>query len=132
MSSRPDADLALPHYVYRCFSADGALLYVGVARNVEDRMFHHLHECNMGKQPNEGLRRHMTRYDAERFGTKLEARAVERATIAAEAPLLNRQHNPARFRKVSPSTYGAIEPVHPITAEAFRSSPRVEPLERAS
>jgi hypothetical protein len=118
MSSAPDATLAVPHYVYRCY-ADATLLYVGVARDVEARMFHHLHPCNIGKQPNGSLRRHMTHHEAVRYETKVEARAAERAAITAEGPLLNRQHNPSRFRKVAGGTYEAVAPVHPITAHAF-------------
>lgn len=123
MSSPPDATINTPHYVYRCFSADGDLLYVGVARNVADRMFHHLQMCNSGKQPNGTLRRLMVRHESSRYPTKLEARTAERQAIATEAPLLNRQHNTRRFRKVAGNSYGAIAPVHPITADAFPELP---------
>ena len=34
-------------------------------------------------------------------------------------PLLNKQHNPLRFRKVAGGAYAAVEPVHPIIAVAF-------------
>lgn len=124
MSALPDAVLAVAHSVYRCYDESGTLLYVGVARNVEDRMFHHLHECNRGKQPNGTLRQHMSRYEVTAYPTKLEARAAERAAITSEAPLLNRQHNPRRFRKAGTATYALIEPVHPLTAEAFPDLPR--------
>lgn len=123
MSSAPDAVMNLPHYVYRCYAGD-VLLYVGVAQDVPSRMFHHLHPCNVGKQPNGSLQRHMTHHEAECFGTKVEARSAERAAIASEAPLLNKQHNPKRFRKAGQATYAAIEPVHPITAAAFPELPR--------
>lgn len=126
MSSAPDAELARPHYVYCCYGAEGSLLYVGVAQDVEGRMFHHLHLCNAGKQPNGSLRRHMVRHEVERFATKVEARAAERQAITTEAPLLNRQHNPRRFRKVAGGSYVAVEPVHPITAAAFPGMPRSE------
>ena len=126
MSAAPDALLNVPHYVYRCYDQDGALLYVGVARNVEERMFHHLHPCNMGKQPNGTLRRHMARYEVESFATKLEARSAERSAIATEAPLLNRQHNPRRFRKAGTASYALVEPIHPLTAAAFPELPHIE------
>lgn len=119
MSSAPDVALDRPHYVYRCFAADGSLLYVGVAQDVGSRMFHHLHRCNAGKQPNGSLRRLMADFTSERYATKVEARAAERAAIATEAPLLNRQHNARRFRKVAGGSYVALEPVHAITAAAF-------------
>lgn len=132
MSAAPDAVLAVPHFLYRCFDADGQLLYVGVARNVEDRLFHHTHFCNRGKQPNGSLRRHMVSHAAESYPTKVEARAAERRAITTEAPLLNRQHNPHRFRKVSPSTYGFVAPIHPISAAAFPGLPQLDTQERAA
>lgn len=119
MSAAPDATLAVPHYLYRCFDADGHLLYVGVARDIAARMFHHLHLCNAGKQPNGTLRRHMADYTVERFSTKVEARAAERAAIHIEAPLLNKQHNPQRFRKNASGSYDAVSPVHPLTAASY-------------
>lgn len=131
MSSAPDATLDIPHFVYRCYSGDNTLLYIGVARDVEARIYHHLHECNRNKVPNGPLRRHMERYEATRFPTKLAARAEERRAIAAESPLLNRQHNPQRFRKVGTATYGLVAPVHPIVAEVFAGCPVIE-QERAA
>lgn len=131
MSSAPDAVLEIPHYVYRCYAADNTLLYVGVAQDVESRLFHHLHSCNRGKQPNGTLRVHMARHEADLYPTKLAARQAERSSIAALAPLLNRQHNPTRFRKVNTATYGLVEPVHPLTAAAFPTLP-VLPSERAA
>ena len=125
MSSLPDATMAVPHYLYRCYGADDVLLYIGVARNVSDRMYHHLHMCNMGKQPNGTLRCHMVRYEVERFETKLEVRAAERHAIRTERPLVNRQHNVTRFRKVGTARYGLVEPAHPISVEAFPDSPRI-------
>lgn len=125
MSSAPDAELNRPHSVYRCYAGD-VLLYVGVAQDVESRMFHQMHPCNFGKQPNRGLQRHMTRYESAQYATKVDARAAERRAIASEAPLLNRQHNAKRFRKVADGSYVALEPVHPITAEAFPELPRQE------
>lgn len=119
MSAPTDAVLNVPHYLYRCFDNDGQLLYIGVARDVAGRMFHHLHACNIGKQPNGTLRRLMADYTAERYGTKVEARAAERAAIATEGPLLNKQHNPRRFRKNARGSYDAVEPIHPVTARAY-------------
>jgi len=119
MSARPDVELDRPHYVYRCYSESGDLLYIGVAADLGSRMFHHLHPCNRGKQPNGTLRRLMTDYSAERFETKVAARVAEREAIRLGAPLLNKQHNPLRFRKVAGGTYEAVKPVHPITAAAF-------------
>lgn len=123
MSSAPDANLNRPHYVYRCFAGD-TLLYVGVAQDMSTRMFHHMHPCNMGKQPNGTLQRHMTHYDVESYATKVEARSAERHAITTEAPLLNKQHNATRFSKAAGGIYVALEPVHPLTAAAFPDVPR--------
>jgi predicted GIY-YIG superfamily endonuclease len=119
MTDFRDADDPRPHFVYRCFDAAGQLLYVGCALDVEDRMFHHTHTCNIGKVPNGQLQRHMTSWTAEEHPDKATARAAERRTIAAEAPLLNRQHNPRRFARAADG-YVPVEPVHPLTAEAHR------------
>lgn len=108
MSARPDAELSVPHSLYRCFDASGQLLYIGVARNVGERMFHHLHLCNAAKTPNGYLRRHMKDFTVQVYPSKLEARAAERAAINVEAPLLNRQHNPSRFRKNAAGQYEAV------------------------
>jgi hypothetical protein len=125
MSSAPDAAVNRPHSVYRCYGPGDVLLYVGVAEDVEHRMFHHLHPCNVGKQPNGALQRHMARHDVEGvYPNKLAAREAERRAIAAGAPLLNKQHNPRRFRKNGTATYALVEPVHEITAEAFPTLPR--------
>ncbi len=125
MSTTVDATDQRPHLVYRCYGAGDVLLYVGVAQNVSDRLFHHMHQCNQFKQPNGTLQRHMVRHTAESFPTKALARDGERKAIREEAPLVNRQHNTRRFRKVNTSTYGLVEPVHPITAAAFPELPRI-------
>lgn len=133
MSSAPDAEVYGVHYVYRCFGDDGQLLYVGCTRNVEERMYHHLQQCNMGKQPNGTLRRHMAHWTAEAFPTKLAAREGERRAIAEGSPLLNKQHNPARFKRIGVGGrtrgsipgmgYALVAPVHPLTRWAFPDLP---------
>ena len=123
MSSLPDCEVYGTHSVYRCYDAEGQLLYVGCARDVPGRMYHHLQLCNIGKQPNGTLRRHMATWTTEEYGTKLDARAAERKAILEGAPLLNRQHNPRRFRKVGGGRYALVEPVHPLTRWAFPELP---------
>jgi predicted GIY-YIG superfamily endonuclease len=134
VSSPRDADVYGVHYLYRCFDADDQLLYIGCARDVEGRMYHHTQLCNIGKQPNGTLRRHMARWTSEAYPNKLAARAAERAAIRDEAPLLNKQHNPTRFRRLGVggptgggdrSGYGLVEPVHPLTRAAFPDAPVV-------
>lgn len=120
MSIPGDAAMNFPHSVYRCFDAEGNLLYVGCARDVEGRMFHHLHSCNRGKEPNGTLRRLHTRTETVEYPTRLDARRAERQAITDGAPLLNRQHNPQRFRKVAGGSYQPVAPVHPVTAESHQ------------
>ena len=127
MTTLRDEEVNYPHSVYRCYAADGSLLYVGCAADMALRMFHHLHRCNAWKQPNGTLRRHMAHWDAVEYRTKAEARAAERVAIANERPLLNKQHNPTRFQRIKGSSYALVEPVHPLTAGAFPDLLRLEP-----
>lgn len=91
------------HSVYRLYNDSGDLLYIGCARDVEQRlMLHHVFGytlCAIEEYPN-----------------KASARAAERAAIKAEAPLLNKQHNPQRFKGRKGGGFDAVEPIHPITA----------------
>jgi hypothetical protein len=105
MSTPFDAAANWPHHVYRCYDGAGTLLYIGCTDDVEGRMYHMTAVCNMGKQPNGYLRR---RVGPGEFSTRLAARAAERAAIEAEAPLLNRQHNPKRFRKGADGRFEAV------------------------
>lgn len=105
-----DADDGRTHYVYRAFTEDGELLYVGCARDVPARFFFH------------GIvARHAAVVETEEFPDKASARAAERAAITEGAPLLNKQHNPKRFKAVQRAGFVAAEPIHPITAELVRS-----------
>lgn len=104
MSGLPDADDHVSHVVYRCFDRDGQLLYIGCTRDLEYRMTLH-HPLVL---------RNLDLVETEDFPNRLEARAAERAAITAEAPLLNKQHNPTRFRKQADG-YVAQEPIHPLT-----------------
>jgi predicted GIY-YIG superfamily endonuclease len=119
MSTPRDAENRGEHYVYRCFTERGELLYVGCTNDVPERMWHLLHPCNRGKLPNGMLRRYMATHTATEYPSRLAARAAEREAIRTEAPLLNRQHNPKRFRKATGGRYELVAPVHPLTEEAF-------------
>lgn len=92
-----DAEVQYTHYLYRLFAADGTLLYIGVTEDVAHRVYMHRQTtvCT-------GWLTIWTRYDhhtSEAYPTKLAAREAERAAIFAEAPLVNRQHNPKRWRR---------------------------------
>lgn len=80
-----------PHVVYRCFDAEGTLLYIGSTHDIEGRMYHLTALCNIGKSPNGYLRRHLDRYTVESYPDRVSALAAERAAIKAENPLLNVQ-----------------------------------------
>lgn len=114
-----DADKTRTHYVYRCFDAEGQLLYIGCAEDVDQRLYHLTHVCNYGKQPNRALHHMLATTTSEPFADKLTARIAERAAIATEAPLLNKQHNLSRFRRLPAGRYVFTPPVHPITRSAF-------------
>lgn len=120
----PDSERVGRHFVYRCYDQHDQLLYVGCTDDVESRMYHHLAVCNIGKVPNFYLKRDMVRYEVESFADRTAARAGERSAIAAEAPLLNKQHNKKRVKKVG-HVYHLVAPVHPLTASAFPEAPHL-------
>lgn len=95
------------HYVYRCYDETDRLVYIGCARDVPTRF--QLHHALVIK--------HARKVTTERYDTKVEARAAEREAIKAEAPPLNKEHNPSRFQRVQGGRYEAVEPIHPLTAE---------------
>lgn len=102
MSSRtPDANDPREHFVYRLYDGDD-LLYIGCTEDVDARLRLH----------------HVAAKDGtclwERHPNKAAARQAEREAIAAEAPLLNKQHNPTRFKKVG-TNFVPVEPIHPRT-----------------
>lgn len=87
-----------PHFVYRIYSADDVLLYIGCAYDVEQRIY--MHKATYTMVDAFLIHRHYQRHTSEQHPTLRAARAAERAAITAEAPLLNRQHNPKRWRRV--------------------------------
>lgn len=70
--------------LYRHFDADGRLLYVGISRSVTARLTQH------SESPWDHL---IARIEVERFPTREEAEAAERAAIRSERPIHNRTHN---------------------------------------
>lgn len=82
--------------VYRCFDAEGCLLYVGSSSDVENRMFNHF---GPGANPTSlELQRVYDHHTVTPVDTRAEALEVERLAIIQEAPLLNRIHNSRRWR----------------------------------
>ena len=85
---------ARPHYIYRCFSADDRLLYVGCTSDVAARM--RSHEVSVhGSAHSAFVTERTAYYTVQRFTDKAAARKAERLAIASERPLINIQHHPA-------------------------------------
>lgn len=71
--------------LYRWFDADGALLYVGISANLAVRTGAHAKRSPWA--------RFASQSSVERFTTRGDALAAERAAIEVERPLFNRAHN---------------------------------------
>ena len=88
---------ALPHFVYRLFDEQGALLYVGMTRDFDTRLIAHLSTTMPLDSRVSGWRDIHARYhhhSLDAYPNWVEAKAAERATIAAEEPEVNWQFNP--------------------------------------
>lgn len=108
MSGVRDADDPRENFVYRLYNDDGDLLYIGCTDDVESRlMLHHVGGYS--------------RVVSQAYPTRVLARAAERAAIATEAPLLNKQHNPSRFKGRKGGGFDPVEPIHPLTAQMLRN-----------
>ncbi len=68
-------------YLYRAYNGAGRLLYVGIAEDIWQRMGQH--------EINSPWIDDLAAMDVERYRTRTEARAAERAAIATEWPLWN-------------------------------------------
>ena len=102
MSHRPpvvDSRGDRPHYVYRIFDATDRLLYVGCTEDVQTRLFFHT-SISTPSEASWEIARSMARHTSEQFPSKAAAHAAEIHAIKTEMPLLNRQHNPGRFKRV--------------------------------
>ena len=74
------ANLGARHFVYRCFDADGELLYIGATSNLAERMKEY-----------EG-RPQVAFWDSDEYPTRAEAFAAERAAIREHQPPWNTQN----------------------------------------
>lgn len=106
-----------PHFVYRLFASDGALLYVGVTEDVDRRIY--MHRQTQVCPDWMTIWRCYHHHDAVEYPTMSAAREAERRTIAEQAPLINRQHNPKRWRKVAGGRWVPVGqlPPHPPLAD---------------
>ncbi len=100
-----DDEDTTPHYLYRLYAKDGTLLYIGCTGDVQGRIYYHLSMCHIGNGITHALYFGLDHWTEWRYPTKAEARAAERAAIAAEAPLLNKAHNKGRYTTL-PSGWG--------------------------
>lgn len=72
------------HVVYRCYDADGALLYVGFTGNLRERR--RIHKARFGWWAD------VAQVTSTRPTTKTAAIRYERMTIRAEQPTINVSH----------------------------------------
>lgn len=110
MSHVPDADNTHEQTVYRCYDKAGQLLYIGCTSDLDYRLTLH----------NPLVLRETREIVTESYSDRLSGREAERAAIKAEAPLLNKHHNPTRFTAQGGGGFVPVEPVHPLTAELLR------------
>ena len=109
-------DYARRYYVYRIFDASDRLLYIGCTECVETRIY--MHRATYTMVDAFLIHRHYDHHTSELIGTSLaEARAAERKAIKEERPLLNRQHNPTRWRRID----GVYTPVDMETLDAHKA-----------
>lgn len=107
--------------LYRCFSHDGSLLYIGVSEDVENRIGLHLEPSMAGRSlVSIILRRHYAFHTVEPMPSWQAARTAERAAIKAERPIANRHHNPDMWRC---RRHAAAEPLFDL--EAILTGPRL-------
>lgn len=80
------------HFIYRCYDADGVLLYVGCTNNVKRRMSMHLGNRANPQTASRWLKACMDRYEVEGpFDGREAGRNAEREAIRAEQPVFNIQ-----------------------------------------
>lgn len=78
-----------PHFLYRCYDADGDLIYIGCTRNVKRRIDAHLRG---GRAASRWLAVFMTSHEVEGpFPNRATALAAEARAITLEQPVFNIQ-----------------------------------------
>lgn len=99
-----------PHYVYRLFDENDQLIYIGCARDVEGRVDQHT-SWPRPSRTSDYFWHHTARYTSVEYPNHRLARIAERQAIESEAPLLNRFHNPRRFKRLENGQFVALEVV---------------------
>lgn len=86
---------SLPHVVYRCYDAQGRLLYIGCTRDIGARM--QVHASSWNNPASAALTLRMKSMTAVEYPDKASGRAAERQAIHDEAPILNLHHQRERM-----------------------------------
>jgi predicted GIY-YIG superfamily endonuclease len=94
--------------VYRIYDKDGVLLYIGSTVDLCQRIRGHF-GSRWSCSENAALRERFDTVFGEPFPTLAEARAAEKQAIREEGPLLNKEHNPKRWRKVPRNQWVPVE-----------------------
>lgn len=84
----------MTHYVYRCYDADGRLLYIGCTQDLAARMA--IHECDSDNPASAELVKRIAVLEYEEYPDRTSGLEAERNAIRDEAPLLNTHHNLGR------------------------------------
>ena len=85
--------------VYRVYDVAGALLYIGSTSEIGQRKA--VHMSDRANPIAWAMQRCAYRWDLTEYPDMESAKAAEREAIRTEAPYLNRQHNPTRWRRVA-------------------------------
>jgi len=85
--------------VYRVYDRNGALLYIGSTREINARKA--IHMADRASHIAWPMQMCAHQWQTQEYPTYEEAKAAEVAAIKAEAPYLNRQHNPTRWHRVA-------------------------------
>lgn len=103
----------LPHVVYRCYSVQDVLLYVGATHNLKNRLRQHrqAHRASLGSTP--AWLPLVARITFEEFPDGEAASAAEVATIRAERPVFNISGSGKR----SPRQSGVV--ITPHTSDTY-------------
>jgi predicted GIY-YIG superfamily endonuclease len=75
-----------PVYLYRWYSSDGSLLYIGVARDPRTRGHHHLRNAEWARWA------HRIDIQEPPYESDAAAKAAEKMAIQLEEPLFNRRY----------------------------------------
>ncbi len=103
--------------VYRIFDYEGSLLYIGSTEDFGARKAVHL--ANHSTPIAFPIQLCAHRWDTTEYPSIAAAKAAEKAAITAEAPYLNRQHNPTRWKRIGGEWVLLTEPY--ILTPAYRA-----------